>query len=156
MKSPKQNTVTCVLVTLFLTAIIGCGKSVQYFDEMEMLPVKEELVEFPLGHHAVPVPSQVPHEGTEWTHGNAIYISFDLHAVIRPDHEKILTVEWERQEGNFRNDVIEACRRTTLGELTEEPDLTTLKERLTEVATRRLGSNRIRRLVLSQISLQPL
>ena len=144
------------LAALFLVALLGCGGSVEYFDEMEMMPVKERLLEFPLGHHVVPIPVELPAEGIEWTHGNAICLTFDLFAVVQPSHEKYLIKEWERQEGNFRNDVIEVCRQSTLDELASEPDLTTLRSRLTELTTRRLGKDRVRRLVLSEISLQPL
>lgn len=141
------------LAVPMLIVVLGCGRSVEYFDEMQMLPVKEELVEFFLGHHGVPVPSKTFQEGVPWTHGNKLYIAFDLHALISPSHTESLTKAWKRQECSFRNDVIKACRCSSLDELTE-PDLITLKGQLTELTTKRLGGRRIRRLVLTNVSLQ--
>ncbi|MBN1852394.1 MAG: hypothetical protein JW829_06705 [Pirellulales bacterium] len=144
------------LISFFLALLMGCHGSVEYIDEMEMLPVKEELIEFSLGHHVIPIPATLPGDGIEWAHGNSLCLTFDLCAIIDPKHEKYVHSQWEHAEGIFRNDVNEVCRQARLDELTDEPDLITLRGRLTEIATRRLGKDRIRRLVLNGINLQPL
>lgn len=151
-----QNTLGDGLLALTFLFWIGCGESVEYLDETKLLPAEEKLLEFPLGHHRMPLPIAISKDDMPWSHGNAFYLSFDLYAIIHPSHEKDVLLEWKRQEGNFHYDVIELCRHATLDELTEETDLTTLKERLTELAARRLGESRIRRVVFSNINLQPL
>lgn len=146
---------TCSFMAVLVAVVAGCSKPVEYFEEMKMMPTKEKLLEFPLGHFDVPIPVQPSSETTEWTHGNTVHIGFKLYAVIHPSDEKAIVKSWSHHEWNFRDDVLQICRSATLSELIE-PGLSTLKGRLTEAAGRRLGGGRIRRLVMSEVNVLPL
>ena len=150
----RSRGVGLIGTAVVMASIAGCGGTVEYFEEMELLPAKEKLIEHSLGHFGMPVPVKTPVEGTNWTHGNAIHLSFDLHAVVGPRDEKAIAKAWEQYEGNFRNDLLQLCRHASLDELTE-PGLLTLKGRLTDMIGRYLGERRVRRLVFTKIKVMP-
>jgi hypothetical protein len=142
--------------TFLLLALAGCGSTpMDYLDEMEFLPVREKLVETQLDTFAIPVPAADRDSRERVAQRNRLQVVFKIYALVRPRDEDAILMEWKRQRGKFRDDVMKTCREATLDELTE-PALATLKGRLAELASRRLGRDRIRRLVLDEITVRPL
>jgi hypothetical protein len=140
-------------VILAVTAGCGGGESV-FLNEVDLLPTKEALVELSLGHFGMPVPVEMPLEETEWSHGNALQLSFDLYAVVAPNDEEAVANVWSEQEGSLRDAILRLCRHATLDELTE-PGLLSVKGRLTEVVSQNLGPRLVRRLVLTEVMVIP-
>jgi hypothetical protein len=55
----------------------------------------------------------------------------------------------------IRNDVINICRTASVSDL-QEPELATLKARLTNVLAARLGEKRLRQLLITDVASQEL
>ena len=152
---PMFRSFAYTLLTISVCLCFGCGKDETYVDEMEILPQKEELAEFSLGKYMIPLPVNPLVHATEWSHGNPMYLSFDLFVVVKPNDISKIERAWARSEGRFRDEVLTTCRQANLDELTE-PTLATLKGKLIRVAIRRFDEHIVRRIVINEIKVRPL
>jgi hypothetical protein len=137
-------------------AVTGCSsKSTFKFDQMDLLPAEEELTEFSLGEYKIPIP--IPDEGSaeKLSRHNRIQFAFDLYALISPKEESQFKDAWDRHEGVIRDQVINICRSASVEEL-QEPELATLKARLTDVLASQLGEQRLRQLLITDVVSQQL
>jgi hypothetical protein len=131
-------------------ALVGCGAPASYeFDELDLTPAHNDLVEVWLGHYEIPVPIARGF-GAGSISRNRIELSFDLYALVTRDYESQLADLWHRHEGNIRDGVIRVCRNASLDDL-QEPELATLKSHLTDAVQAQLGPKGIRRLMLTEV-----
>lgn len=130
--------------------LAGCGGPSPYeFDEFDLMPAEDEVVEFSLGRFEVPVP--IPRGfGAHSVSRKRIELSFELHALVSRDYQPQLEDLWERHEGNIRDRVIRVCRNASLDEL-QEPEFATLKSHLTDCVQNELGPKTIRRLMFTEV-----
>jgi hypothetical protein len=139
-----------IAVGALLMALVGCGAPPSYeFDELDLTPAHDDLVEFWLGHYEIPVPITRGF-GANSISRNRIELSFDLHALVTREYKSQLTDLWDRHEGNIRDGVIRVCRNASLDDL-QEPELATLKSHLTDAVQAQLGPKQIRRLMLTEV-----
>lgn len=147
-----------LVVLLALPLLSGCGgpaKSKFEFDCLDVVPAEDELNEFPLGEYKVPVPL-MDHPGPSRFGGcNRLQFDFELYALVSPKEEAQFEDAWNRHEGVIRNRVIEICRRATADELME-PELSTLKARLSDALALQLGEKRLRQLLINNVVSQEL
>lgn len=138
-----------------LCTALGCGSDPKFeFDRMDLLPVKENLSEFPLGQYKIPIP--VTDSNTDSARPrNRLQMDFQLYALVAPSEEAQLADAWKRHEGAIRNEVINVCRGASVRDL-QEPELATLKARLANVLSARLGDKRLRQLLITDIACQEL
>jgi flagellar basal body-associated protein FliL len=155
-----RTTLKIVLVAgvcVFVCATLGCqSKSSFKFDLMDQLPPEEALKEFPLGDYKIPISVVVEdHTQNRITRRNRLQLDFKLYALITPKEKSRIEEAWSHHEGQIRDDVMSVCRSASLEEL-QEPELATLKGRLTDVLTAKLGEKPLRALVINQIVTQQL
>jgi flagellar basal body-associated protein FliL len=133
----------------------GCGtKSSFKFDHMD-LPAEEELTEFPLGEYKIPIPVAANRGENKPGRTNRLQFDFKLYSLISPKEESQIADAWERHEGVIRDQVINICRSASIEEL-QEPELATLKARLTDVLASQLGEKRLRQLLITDVVSQEL
>jgi hypothetical protein len=136
-------------------ALSGCGsKSTFKFDQLDVNPVEEELSEFPLGKYQIPIPIEGDDSDSP-KRRNRFQFDFELFAVVSPKEEGQIADAWDRHEGVIRDQVINICRSASVEEL-REPELATLKARLTDVLASQLGEKRLRQLLIIDIISQEL
>jgi hypothetical protein len=149
------------IAVLLAAALVGCAisgcksKSGFQFDRLDMLPPEEELKEFPLGEYKIPIPIVEDRAQNKPTRRNRFQFQFALFAVVSPKDKSQIEDAWERHEGQIRDQVMNVCRSATVDEL-QEPELATLKARLTDVLASQLGEKPLRQLVINQIVSQEL
>ncbi len=125
------------------------------FDDLGLLPTQEELVEFPLGHFAIPIPSIDDYGEKKRVPRNRLEFEFELHALVTPKHEAQLTDQWQRHEGKVRDQIIQVCRNASMDDL-REVELTSLKSHMIDAVQAVLGSKYIRRLLITNVISQEL
>jgi Flagellar basal body-associated protein FliL len=134
----------------------GCGtKSKFQFDQLDVNSAEEELSEFSLGKYQIPIPVVDEHDHENPTRRNRFQFAFELYAVVSPKEEAHMADAWGRHEGVIRDQVINICRSASVEEL-REPELATLKARLTDVLALQLGEKRLRQLLIIDIISQEL
>lgn len=139
-----------------LCAMSGCSSKPKFeFDRMDLLPTAENLSEFSLGEYKIPIPMAEQSEKESVRTRNRLQIDFQLYALVTPSEEAQLADAWKRHEGVIRNEVITICRSASMGDL-QEPELATLKARLTNVLAARLGEKRLRQLLITDVASQEL
>jgi hypothetical protein len=134
----------------------GCGSQPKFqFDRMDLLPAEENLSEFSLGQYKIPIP--VVEEGAPGPaiRRNRFQFDFELYALVSRSDESQIADAWMRHEGVIRNQVINICRSASINDL-QEPELATLKARLTNVLAARLGEKRLRQLLITDVASQEL
>jgi len=137
-------------------AVVGCSSKAGYkFDRMDMLPPEEELAEFPLGKYKIPISVADEHGENKLARRNRFQFDFELFALVSPKEESHIADAWELHEGVIRDQVISICRSASVNEL-QEPELATLKARLTDVLAVQLGEKRLRQLLITDIVSQEL
>ena len=136
---------------LIIAATLGCGTPASYeFDELDLSPTQDELIEFSLGHYAIPVPiHQAFGDEAVVTH-TQIEFAFDLHSLVTPDFASQIDDRWERHQGKVRDRVIRICRNASWEDL-QDPELATLKSRLVDAVQDQLGPRAARRLMITEI-----
>ena len=135
---------------------VGCSSKSKFkFDEMDVAPAVEELAEFSLGEYKIPIPVAVDDGAEAQVRRNRMRFDFQLFALVSPKEEPQLADAWERHEGVIRDKVINICRSATVDEL-QEPELATLKARLTDVLATQLGEKRLRQLLITDVISQQL
>ena len=122
---------------------------------MDLLPAEEKMSEFSLGEYKIPIPVADEHAADSARHRNRLQFDFQLFALVAPNEETHLADVWKRHEGMIRNEVMNVCRSASVRDL-QEPELATLKARLTNVLAARLGEKRLRQLLITDIASQEL
>jgi len=120
------------------------------FDELDLTPAQDELIEFPLGKYVIPIPLVQSSGMNEGLKRNRVEFSFALHALVTRDCKIQLAGAWKRHEGKLRDRIILVCRNATVEEL-QEPEFATLKSHLTDAVQAEFGSKCIRRLLISDV-----
>jgi hypothetical protein len=144
------------VLALGLAAALGCNSKSKFkFDCMDILPAEEELNEFPLGQYKVPVPLADTPGHSRFGGCNRLQFDFELFALVSPKEQSQFNDAWTRHEGVIRDRVIDICRRATAEELME-PELSTLKARLTDALASQLGERRLRQLLINNVVSQEL
>jgi hypothetical protein len=149
-------------VALFgVVGILGCvaggcqSKSSFQFDGLDLLPPQEELKEFSLGQYKIPISIVEDRGQSKLTRRNRFQFDFALYALVSPKEKSLIEDAWENHEGEIRDQVMRVCRGASLDEL-QEPELATLKARLTDVLAAKLGDMPLRQLVINQVVSQQL
>ena len=151
----------CRVALLFTVAILGlafggCHKKTTFqFDGLDVLPPEEELKEFPLGQYKIPIPIVEDRSQNKLIRRNRFQLDFTLFALVSPKEESQIEDAWEHHEGQIRDDVMSICRSATIDEL-QEPELATLKARLTDALATKLGEKQLRQLVINEVVSQQL
>jgi len=144
------------LIAGLLCATTGCGENEDFeFDELDLTPAQDELVEFPLGKYIVPIPLVQSTALDEGVKRNRVEFAFSLYALVSPDCKKRLASQWKRHEGTVRDRVIMVCRNATAEDL-QESELAKLKSHLTDAVHVELGSQCVRRLLISDVIVRKL
>jgi hypothetical protein len=144
------------IVTVGIAAFAGCrSKSTFQFDRLDLLPPDEELKEFSLGEYKIPIPLVDDRGQNKPTRRNRFQFDFKLYALVSPKEKPQIDEAWGRHEGQIRDSVMRVCRSASLEEL-QEPELATLKARLTDELAARLGEKPLRQLVINEIVSQQL
>lgn len=145
-----------ILVVAFCLAAAGCGSKPEFnFDYIDLLPAEQELAEFSFGTYKIPIPLIIE-QGEEGTiRRNRLQLSFELFALVSPQEMSQFEKAWNRHEGIIRDKVISLCRNASVEELME-PELLTLKSRLTDMLANQLGQKRLLPLVISDVVTQEL
>jgi hypothetical protein len=142
-------------ITSFLAAATFCAagcspKSKFKFDQMDVAPAIEELAEFPLGEYKIPIPVAVDDGAEAQVRRNRLQLDFQLYALVSPKEQPQLADAFERHQGAIRDKVISICRSASVDDL-QEPELATLKARLTDVLATQLGEKRLRQLLITDV-----
>jgi hypothetical protein len=148
--SGKRVRVTFCFALAALCAAGCSSKSKFKFDEMDVAPAVEELAEFSLGQYKIPIAISVDDGAEAQVRRNRLQFDFQLYALVSPKEEPQLADAWERHQGVIRDNVINICRNASIDEL-QEPELATLKARLTDVLASQLGEKRLRQLLITDI-----
>jgi Flagellar basal body-associated protein FliL len=139
------------VLILFAAASAGCRAKEDFaFDELDLTPAQDELIEFALGKYSIPIPLVRSTGMDDGLKRNRVEFSFALYALVTADCKSRLTGQWKRHEGKLRERIILVCRNAT-GEELQEPELATLKSHLTDAVQAELGSQCIRRLLISEV-----
>jgi flagellar basal body-associated protein FliL len=139
------------LVAGLLCVAPGCGGHEDFeFDELDLTPTQDELIELSLGKYIVPIPLIQAISLDEGVKRNRVEFAFSLYALVSPECEKRLKSQWKRYEGKLRDRVILVCRNATAEDL-QEPELATLKSHLTDAVHAELGTQCIRKLLISDV-----
>ena len=137
-------------------AVVGCKSKAPFqLDGIDLLPPMEELKEFSLGQYQIPILIVDDRNQSKLARHNAFQFDFKLYALVSPKEKSQIEDAWERHEGQIRDQIINVCRSATLDEL-QEPELVTLKARLTDVLAAKLGDKPLRQLVFNAVVSQPL
>jgi len=148
--------VCAVLAAAALALASGCGSEPTFhFDKLDVSTSRESLVEFSLGHYAIPIPIVNDRASGRTLANRRLRFDFDLYALVSPNQRSHLTDNWERHEGKIRDCVIGICRNASLDEL-QEPELATLKARLMDAVQDQLGEQQVRRLLMTEVVIQEL
>jgi hypothetical protein len=152
----RKSTLAVVICAALLAIAPGCSSKPTYeFDRMDLLPAKENLSEFSLGEYKIPIPVSDKESSNKARHRNRLQFDFQLFALVSPHEESQLADAWQRHQGMIRNDVINICRTASVSDL-QEPELATLKARLTNVLAAHLGEKRLRQLLITDVASQEL
>jgi hypothetical protein len=142
--------------SLAVCALSGCGSQPKFqFDRIDLLPAEENLSEFSLGQYKIPIPVVEEDSQGPAVRRNRFQFDFELYALVSPSDESQLAAAWNRHEGVIRNQVINICRSASISDL-QEPELATLKTRLTNVLAAQLGEKRLRQLLITDVASQEL
>ena len=157
MLERRYSVAVCCALAAAGCSTTGCSssKSKFQFDQMDMLPAEEELAEFSLGEYKIPIPVADDRGQNKITRCNRFQFEFGLYALVSPKEQSQIQHAWERHEGTIRDQVINICRSASIEELTE-PELATLKARLTDVLAAQLGEKRLRQLLITDVISQQL
>jgi hypothetical protein len=141
---------------VFCCAAGGCSSKATFqLDGVDVLPPVEELKEFSLGEYRIPISVVDDRNQAKLTRHNRFQFNFSLYALVSPKEKSQIEDAWGRYEGQIRDQIISICRSATLDEL-QEPELATLKARLTDVLAAKLGEKPLRQLVFNAVVSQPL
>lgn len=137
-----------LLLGAWSLGITGCGgeqapRLVDYLEDLEFDASTDATVEVPLGSYHIPV--AIPRKGRSdlaWRR-----LKFSLYAVTDENRQDSLLEVWEHRKGPFQDEVLRIVRNVTTDEL-EDPRLSSVKMRLTDMARDQLGEHRVQQLVI--------
>jgi len=157
LQTPIRHIRSIALFASCALLLAGCGGDggMAKYEEFENVHFREELVEVPLGHYAVPVPVLRTDEAGEVVRENSIQMKFTLHGLVAPYHVAEAERIRNRHEGELRDRVIRVCRNSSLEDLVE-PQLSTLKSRILDVAQPLFEGVMLKRVVVTDVSSEPL
>ena len=156
MRGLSNSTRVLLAAALFACALAGCSsKSSFKYDQLDVNSAEEELSEFSLGKYQIPIPVADERHNESASRRNRFQFDFELYAVVSPKEEAHIADVWDRHQGVIRDRVINICRSASVEEL-REPELATLKSRLTDVLAMQLGEKRLRQLLIIDIVSQAL
>ncbi len=151
-----QTLLAILAASLLVVATIGCGPKEDFeFDELDLTPAQDELIEFSLGKYVIPIPLLKSTGSDTGVKRNRVEFSFALHALVSNDCKKQLAGQWKRHAGKLRDRIILVCRNATVDEL-QEPELAMLKSHLTDAVHAEFGPRCIRRLLISEVTTRKL
>ena len=140
-----------VLAAWFCLAPVGCGSGPTFeFDELDMVPGREELTEVALGEYQIPIPVIEYRADDRMTRRNRFQFDFKLFALVPARDRWQVEDAWARHEGKIRDRVIRVCRNTPLDDL-QERQLASLKAELINWLGPQLGEGSIRQLMITEI-----
>ena len=155
-RNERRRLAMCTVLGAVLAAIAGCGSNPAVdFDDLDLTPAHDELMEFPLGRYTVPIPVVERNGQDQPVRCNRLEFGFELYALITPDQQSSLADAWERHEGKIRDRVIRVCRNASLADL-QESELATLKSHLADAVQAELGAKGVRRLLMTEVVSQEL
>jgi hypothetical protein len=144
------KTVRLALFVAMVTILSGCSGSAV------MRPRPEQLVEVPIGAFRIPLaPRSHWQTEDERANRNGLLLRFELCALVSPDREGFVLKRIESHEVRVRDEVIHACRSASLIELSD-PNLGALKSRLAKAVGKHVGPSHVRRVVISNVLLEPI
>lgn len=157
MRNAARTPTSAWPACLLTLAAVGCAedKPKGIFDDIALLPVREELVEVTIGSFLIPVPVVLDDSEEGLQAENLIQLDFDLVAVVEPEHEGRVERFLKRHEGRVRNEVIKVCRNTARDDVLES-EWSTLKAHLLDATQPLLGGLGVRRLATPRIIKEPL
>jgi Flagellar basal body-associated protein FliL len=136
-------------VAAFMAA--GCGSPPPIdFDALGLVPAQEKLAELSLGKYSVPIPITDGEEGGRARRRNRFQFDFELYALVAPNQTAQIEDAWHRHEGQLRDRVMRVCRSVSIDDLAE-PELATLRARLTDAVQAQLGENEIRQILITDV-----
>jgi hypothetical protein len=142
-------------VLWIMTALIslgtnGCGSQPEFdFEKFELVSAQEGFTEFSLGKYTVPIPTVELQPNRPPIQRNRLEFDFRLFAVVPLDEQSKIEDDWKRHEGKIRDQVIRVCRHASVDDLLE-PELTTLKARLSSALRPQLGDYQLRQLLITE------
>lgn len=145
--------VRAVAAGLLLLTAGGCAEEHTFkFEDLNLLPIHEELTEFPLGKYMVPIPV-LERSGDQPQRLNRLQFDFRLFALISPPEKPQIESAWSQHEGKIRDQVMRVCRTAAIEDLLE-PDLATLKVRLIEALRPQIGDRLLREILITEVTSQ--
>jgi hypothetical protein len=131
--------------------VFGCGSQPAFeFDELDLVPVQEELTEFLLGKYTIPIPIVEYRRDSPPRSRNRFQLDFQLFALVSPHAKSQIEHAWEQHQGKIRDRVIRVFRNASADEL-QEPELATLKAQLADALRPHLGENEVRQLLITEV-----
>jgi hypothetical protein len=139
-----------LLTVLICLGTGGCSSAPEFeFDKFELVSAQKGFTEFALGKYTIPIPT-VEHQPNEKPiQRNRLEFDFRLFAVVPLDEQSKIEDDWKRHEGKIRDQVIRVCRNASVDDLLE-PELTTLKARLSSALRSQLGDCQLRQLLITE------
>jgi Flagellar basal body-associated protein FliL len=139
---------------IVMLAAWGCSSQpLLDFDALGLAPAQEKLTEIPLGRYTVPIPVTIE-QADEGPHRcNRFQFDFELYALVAPQQSGQIEDARQRHEGQLRDRVMRVCRNTSVEEL-QEPQLATLRARLTDAVQNQLGQSEIRQVLITDVTSQ--
>lgn len=142
-----------VVAGLLVLTAGGCAEKHTFtFEDLNLLPLHEELTEFPLGKYTIPIPI-VEGSKDKSTRLNRLEFDFRLFALISPPETPQIESAWSQHEGKIRDQVMRVCRTAAIEDLLE-PDLATLKVRLIEALRPQIGDRLLREILITEVTSQ--
>lgn len=137
-------------------ALPGCGGSDPEvaLEELEVVPLAEQLSELDLGSFVIPVPL-TEHDSLEPVRENHLEMKFGLHALVTPKQLQDSEDLRELRAGELRDRVIRVCRNTALHEL-QDPDFSTFKLRLLDAIQPLFEGSMLDGLLLTNVQIESL
>lgn len=137
-----------LLLGTWLAGLTGCGgdqaaRLADYLEDLEFEAPTDSTVEVPLGKYHIPVAIPTPGSNDlNWRR-----LKFSLFAVTDESRQDALLEVLELRKGPFQDEVLRIVRNVTTDEL-EDPRLSSVKMRLTDMARTQLGEHRVQQLVI--------
>src|SRR5882757_2813386 len=103
MSTFRNYLATCAALALASCALPGCSSKSDFkFDQMDLLPVEEELTEFSLGEYKIPIPLAEDRGQNRINRSNRLQFEFLLYALVSPKEQSQFQDAWSRHEGEIR------------------------------------------------------
>jgi len=150
-----RKVVRSIAYLSLLVTFAGCGASSavvleDYLEEIEFEVPLNSAVEVPLGKYSIPIAARSNQDSFNEQEAIWIQLKFDLFAVVAPENESALLAAWEHHRGLYYDGALKICRSASLDDVLD-PNLASIKSRLTDLSRSIFGKTRIRQLLYSNI-----